>query len=83
MLHRPTPRLWASRRPFGIGLQRPNNYWEVARAALKSRNHPRYAWRILTQGVCDGCALGTSGMKDWTIDGTHLCNVRLDRKSVV
>ncbi len=77
MAHRPDPKLWASRRPFGIGLQRPNNYWEVVRAALRSRNHPRYAWRVLTQGVCDGCALGTSGMKDWTLDGTHLCNVRL------
>ncbi len=28
-----------------------------------------FAWRILTQGVCDGCALGTTGLRDWTIDG--------------
>jgi molybdopterin-dependent oxidoreductase alpha subunit len=28
--------------------------------------------------VCDGCALGTSGMKDWTVEGTHLCMVRLE-----
>ena len=28
-------------------------------------------------GVCDGCALGTNGLRDWTIDGVHLCNVRL------
>jgi molybdopterin-dependent oxidoreductase alpha subunit len=27
--------------------------------------------------VCDGCALGTSGLHDWTLDGIHLCNVRL------
>lgn len=27
--------------------------------------------------MCDGCALGTTGLKDWTIDGVHLCNVRL------
>ena len=77
MPRRWNPALWASRRPFGIGLQRPNNYWEVARAALRSRRHPLYAWRVLSRGVCDGCALGTSGLKDWTIDGTHLCNVRL------
>ena len=37
-----------------------------------------FAWRILRDGVCDGCALGTSGLKDWTIPGTHLCMVRLE-----
>jgi molybdopterin-dependent oxidoreductase alpha subunit len=72
-----TPRNWASRKPFGIGEQRPNNYLEVFRAAWESRARPRYAWRILTRGVCDGCALGTSGLHDWTLDGVHLCNVRL------
>ncbi len=36
-----------------------------------------YAWRVLRDGVCDGCALGTKGLHDWTISGTHLCNVRL------
>ncbi len=71
------PSLWASCRPLGIGLQRPNNYWEVVRAALRSRRHPLYAWRVLSRGVCDGCALGTAGLRDWTIDGVHLCNVRL------
>jgi molybdopterin-dependent oxidoreductase alpha subunit len=72
-----TPRNWASRKPFGIGEQRPNNYLEVFRAAWESRTRPRYAWRILTRGVCDGCALGTAGLHDWTLDGVHLCNVRL------
>lgn len=42
-----------------------------------SRDHLPYAWNILNQGVCDGCALGTTGMRDWTLDGIHLCNVRL------
>jgi molybdopterin-dependent oxidoreductase alpha subunit len=28
--------------------------------------------------VCDGCALGTSGLRDWTVDGVHLCMVRLE-----
>src|SRR5262249_38729755 len=37
-----------------------------------------FAWRILRDGVCDGCALGTSGLSDWTIEGTHLCMVRLE-----
>lgn len=42
-----------------------------------SRDQLPYAWDILNKGVCDGCALGTTGMKDWTLDGIHVCNVRL------
>ncbi len=72
-----TPRLWVGMRPFGIGEQRPNNYREVARTVWENRDSAAYAWRILRHGVCDGCALGTAGMRDWTLDGVHLCNVRL------
>ncbi|MEH1915775.1 FdhF/YdeP family oxidoreductase [Nostoc sp.] len=72
-----TPSNWASWKPFGIGEQYPNNYWEVFRAIWLSRGKLPYAWNILDKGVCDGCALGTTGMKDWTLDGIHLCNVRL------
>jgi len=72
-----TPSLWASWKPFGLGEQYPNNYWEVWRAVWMSRDQLPYAWEILNQGVCDGCALGTTGMKDWTVDGIHVCNVRL------
>src|SRR3954453_3951156 len=75
--HRPTPSNWASFKPCGIGEQRPNNYREVFRAVAENRDNAGYAWRILSQGVCDGCALGTKGLRDWTIDGPHLCNVRL------
>ncbi|MEH2097686.1 FdhF/YdeP family oxidoreductase [Nostoc sp.] len=72
-----TPSNWASWKPFGIGEQYPNNFWEVFRAIWLSRDKLPYAWNILDKGVCDGCALGTTGMKDWTLDGIHLCNVRL------
>ncbi|MCC5877838.1 MAG: FdhF/YdeP family oxidoreductase [Candidatus Sumerlaeia bacterium] len=72
-----TPSNWASYAPFGIGHQRPNNYWELIRAGIENRDEMAFAWRILNNGVCDGCALGTSGMTDWTLDGTHLCNIRL------
>ncbi|NJM73981.1 MAG: FdhF/YdeP family oxidoreductase, partial [Scytonema sp. RU_4_4] len=72
-----TPLHWASWKPFGIGEQYPNNYWEVFRAIWLSRHKLPYAWNILNKGVCDGCALGTTGMKDWTVDGIHVCNVRL------
>jgi molybdopterin-dependent oxidoreductase alpha subunit len=71
------PELWASPKPFGIGEQHPNNFWEVFRAIWENRDSLDYAYRILDQGVCDGCSLGTSGMKDWTITGQHLCNIRL------
>ena len=72
-----SPSLWASKKPFGIGEQRPNNYLEVTRAAWENRDRLRYAWRILDHGVCDGCSLGTAGMSDWTLDDIHLCNIRL------
>lgn len=71
------PSLWASPKPFGIGEGRPNNYLEIFKAIKENRKELPYAWRILNQGVCDGCALGTKGMRDWTVDEVHLCNVRL------
>jgi molybdopterin-dependent oxidoreductase alpha subunit len=71
------PKLWASLKPFGVGEQRPNNYAEIWKAIWENRDRLGYSWRILKNGVCDGCALGTTGMKDWTLDGIHLCNVRL------
>src|SRR3990170_2971843 len=72
-----TPDLWASWKPFGIGEQRPRNFREVFRAIWENRSQLRYAWRILGQGVCDGCSLGTTGLRDWTLEGIHLCNIRL------
>jgi hypothetical protein len=81
MLRKPkkrwTPSNWASWKHFGIGEQYPNNYWEVLRAFWRSRDRLPYAWNILNKGVCDGCALGTTGMQDWTLEGIHVCNVRL------
>ncbi|MEZ4606829.1 MAG: molybdopterin-dependent oxidoreductase, partial [Deinococcales bacterium] len=64
---------WASNIPFS----HPDNFLEVFKAAWENRDNLPYAYRILNEGVCDGCALGTSGMNDWTIDGIHLCNIRL------
>jgi molybdopterin-dependent oxidoreductase alpha subunit len=71
------PRNWASWRPFGLGLRKPNNYLELWKAFRSVKGNRRYAWRILNQGTCDGCALGTQGMRDWTMDEVHLCNIRL------
>ena len=55
-VRRPTPSNWASWKPFGIGEQRPANYREVLRAVAENRDQAAFAWRILTEGVCDGCA---------------------------
>ena len=71
-------RNWVSLVPNGLNEQKPNHYLEMARVAWKNRDELGYAWRILRDGVCDGCALGTSGLHDWTLDGTHLCMVRLE-----
>src|SRR6516165_7091956 len=71
------PELWASPMPFGIGEQHPNNFWEVFRAVWENRDKLGYAFQILNEGVCDGCALGTKGMGDWTVTSIHLCNIRL------
>src|ERR1041385_7523558 len=63
---------------FGIGHQKPHHYREMLKIAWENRDQLPFAWRILTDGVCDGCALGKSGMSDWTLEGTHLCMVRLE-----
>lgn len=77
MSKRLDPRNWASWRPFGLGLRKPNNYLELWKAFKSVKGNRRFAWRILNQGTCDGCALGTQGMRDWTMPEIHLCNIRL------
>ena len=71
-------RRWVSLAPQGLGQQKPFHYGEMLRVAWENRDALPFAWRILRDGVCDGCALGTSGLRDWTIPGTHLCMVRLE-----
>ncbi|HJZ77351.1 MAG TPA: FdhF/YdeP family oxidoreductase [Vicinamibacterales bacterium] len=63
---------------FGLGRQKPHHYREMVKIAWENRDQLPFAWRILNDGVCDGCALGTSGLSDWTLEGTHLCMVRLE-----
>lgn len=64
--------------PFGLDRQKPRHYRDMARIVWENRDELPFAWRILKDGVCDGCALGTSGMTDWTLPGAHLCMVRLE-----
>ena len=63
---------------FGLDQQKPRHYRDMFRVAWENRDQLPFAWRILRDGVCDGCALGTSGLSDWTLQGPHLCMVRLE-----
>src|SRR5688572_23552885 len=49
----------------------------MLKSVIANRHELPYAWRILNDGVCDGCALGTTGLRDFTMKGIHLCTVRL------
>src|SRR5262249_607299 len=71
------PSLWASVVPRHPGARKPNHYAEMLRVAWENRDQLGFAWRILNHGVCDGCALGTNGVRDWTVEGVHLCMGRL------
>jgi molybdopterin-dependent oxidoreductase alpha subunit len=68
---------WVSLVPYGLNQQHPNAYLDMAETAWENRDNLPYAFRILRDGCCDGCALGTTGMRDWTMKGIHLCAVRL------
>ncbi|MGD0466957.1 MAG: FdhF/YdeP family oxidoreductase [Terriglobales bacterium] len=69
---------WVSLIPYGVNQEHPNAYKDILRCAVQNRDNLGYAWRILRDGCCDGCSLGTSGLHDWTMKGVHLCNVRLE-----
>src|SRR5881227_1667087 len=64
--------------PFGLGQTKPKHFRDMARVVWQNRDNLRYAWKILSRGVCDGCALGVAGFHDWTISGIHLCMTRLN-----
>ena len=71
-----SPSRWVSLVPNGMGMVKPNHYKDLLVHAWQNRRQLPFAWRILRDGVCDGCALGTSGMRDYTLKGPHLCTVR-------
>ncbi|HLS06445.1 MAG TPA: FdhF/YdeP family oxidoreductase [Bacillota bacterium] len=75
---RPDTSLWASKVPFGLGKVKPHHIRDMMRVVWENKDNLPYATRILTQGVCDGCALGVSGLRDQTLKGPHLCMTRLN-----
>ena len=81
MSHR-IEKTWADRLrsviPFGLGATKPKHFRDMLKIAWRNRDNLGYAWKVITRGVCDGCALGVAGLHDWTIDGVHLCMTRLN-----
>ncbi|XEC95091.1 FdhF/YdeP family oxidoreductase [Paenibacillus tarimensis] len=74
----PAPKLWVSPIPFGLGKLKPKHIRDTMQIAWDNRDNLGYAARIITQGVCDGCALGVSGIYDQTLSGPHICTTRLN-----
>ena len=64
--------------PFGLGQTKPKHFRDMAKVVWANRDNLPYAWKVLSRGVCDGCALGVAGFHDWTIKGIHLCMTRLN-----
>src|SRR5688500_17372982 len=64
--------------PFGLLQTKPRHFRDMLKVAWANRDNLGYAWKVLSRGVCDGCALGVAGFHDWTIDGVHLCMTRLN-----
>src|SRR2546430_5999545 len=64
--------------PFGLGQVKPKHFRDMAKVTWKNRDNLGYAWKVLSRGVCDGCALGVAGFHDWTVKGVHLCMTRLN-----
>ncbi|MCP3740197.1 FdhF/YdeP family oxidoreductase [Rossellomorea sp. BNER] len=75
---KPTPSLWAGLSPMGLGKVKPHHIKDTLKVAWENKDNLPYAYRILTEGVCDGCALGVSGLQDQTLKGPHLCTTRLN-----
>ncbi|APH04820.1 FdhF/YdeP family oxidoreductase [Bacillus weihaiensis] len=74
----PQPKHWVSPVPFGLGKVKPQHFRDTMKIAWDNRDNLGYATRIVTQGVCDGCALGVSGLYDQTLKGPHMCTTRLN-----
>jgi molybdopterin-dependent oxidoreductase alpha subunit len=64
--------------PFGIGRTKPKHFRDMLHVVWKNKDNLPYAWKVITRGVCDGCALGVAGLHDWTVKGPHLCMTRLN-----
>lgn len=74
----PQPKHWVSPVPFGLGKVKPKHIRDTMKVFWENKDNLGYATRILTKGVCDGCALGVAGLQDQTLKGPHICTTRLN-----
>src|SRR4051794_1109702 len=77
-IRRTWPQKLKSAVPFGLGQTKPQHFRDMAKVVWANRDNLPYAWRVLSRGVCDGCALGVAGFHDWAILGGGLCMTRVD-----
>ena len=54
---KPDPSLWVSKMPFGLGKIKPHHIRDTMKVVWENKDNLPYATRILTKGVCDGCAI--------------------------
>src|SRR2546421_4135935 len=64
--------------PFGVGQTKPHHFRDMARVAWLNRDNLGYAWKVLSKGVCDGCALGVAGFHHWAVKRGHPCITRFE-----
>ncbi|WP_096200697.1 FdhF/YdeP family oxidoreductase [Bacillus sp. FJAT-45350] len=74
----PAPKHWVSPIPFGLGKVKPKHIRESFKTVWENKDNLGYAANIITKGVCDGCALGVSGLYDQTLTGPHMCTTRFN-----
>ncbi|WP_078556298.1 FdhF/YdeP family oxidoreductase [Bacillus alkalicellulosilyticus] len=72
------PKHWVSPIPFGLGKVKPKHIRDSFKTFWENRDNLGYATNIITKGVCDGCALGVSGLRDQTLTGPHMCSTRFN-----
>lgn len=72
-------RAWLSRVwPFEVTRQiTPQDLSEILGILWGNRTALSYVWKILNHGICDGCSLGVSGLRDDLLGGVHFCMARL------
>ncbi len=60
--------------PFGLDHRTSlHSFRDLLGALWENKRDLSYAWSILTRGVCDGCSLGSHGLRDDVVGGLHLC----------
>ncbi|UCZ53182.1 FdhF/YdeP family oxidoreductase [Bacillus shivajii] len=74
----PAPKHWVSPIPFGLGKVKPKHIRDSFKTIYENKDNLNYAKNIITKGVCDGCALGVSGLYDQTLTGPHVCTTRFN-----